>query len=144
VAAANLVMKASPTPSCTFQFRVRYAETDRMGTFYNARALEWFEVGRSELARAMGLPYGEWEKRGVFLPLVESHVRYQGRASYDDLLEMTVAVEAIGLVRLKFSNTVVHAESRAPVCAGHTVHVLLGADGRPVRMPGWVEELVGK
>jgi acyl-CoA thioester hydrolase len=47
----------------TIQFRVRYSETDQMGTFYNSRALEWFECGRTELLRACGLPYAEMELR---------------------------------------------------------------------------------
>ena len=131
-------------PEHTFQFRVRYAEIDKLGTFYNARALEWFEVGRSELSRAMGLPYTEWERRGVFLPLVEAWVKYQGPATYDDLLEMHVSVESMGLVRLRFSNEVVHAQSRKPVCKGHTVHVLLDEERRPVRIPKWLLDVVEK
>ncbi len=73
----------------TLQLRVRYSETDQMGTFYNSRPLEWFECGRTELLRSIGLPYAELEARGVFLPLVESHVEYLGRARYDDLLQLT-------------------------------------------------------
>lgn len=61
-------------------FRVRYSETDQLGTFYKVRALEWFECGRTELLRAAGLSYAEMERRGLFLPLVEAHVQYQGRA----------------------------------------------------------------
>ncbi|KAF0093110.1 MAG: acyl-CoA thioester hydrolase [Puniceicoccaceae bacterium 5H] len=127
---------------CRFTYRVRYAETDQMGTFYNARALEWFEVGRSELARAMGLPYREWEERGVYLPLIEAHVRFRGRAQYDDLLEMTVRVEQERSARLRFSNEVVHAESRQPVCEGYTIHALINAEGRPVRIPDWVQAML--
>ena len=62
-------------PQHTCQIRVRYSETDQMGTYYNSRALEWFEVGRSELSRSMGLPYAEWEQRGAFLPVVEAQAR---------------------------------------------------------------------
>ena len=77
-------------PSHTIQFRVRYSETDQMQTFYNSRALEWFEVGRTELSRALGVPYSEWERRGILMPLVEARVFFRGRARYDDLLEMNV------------------------------------------------------
>lgn len=129
--------------STSFTFRVRYAETDQMGTYYHARALEWFEVGRSELSEAMGLPYLEWEKRGIFLPVIECHVKFQGRARYHDLLRMTVSVEPEGRTRLKFSNTVVQAESGAKVCAGWTMHALLNTKGFPQRIPDWVKELIG-
>jgi len=52
---------------CLTRFRIRYSETDQMGTFYNSRPLEWFECGRTELLRAMGIAYAQMERRGVRL-----------------------------------------------------------------------------
>lgn len=132
----------SALPEHRFTFRVRYAETDQMGTFYNARALEWFEVGRTELSRARGLSYTEWEKRGAFLPLVEAHVRYLGRAKYDDLLMMKVAVEQEGRTRLKFYNLIWQQSDETPVAQGYTLHVVVDERGRPHRIPDWVREFV--
>lgn len=132
-----------PAPSHSFIFRVRYAETDQMGTFYHARALEWFEVGRSELSRKMGMPYTEWEKKGIFMPVIESHLRYTGRASYDDELKMTLSSEVIGHTRLRFNNEVVHHPSGKSVCKGYTVHALIDIKGRPIRIPDWVRKLFG-
>lgn len=130
-------------PSHTLQFRVRYSETDQMQTFYNSRALEWFEVGRTELSRAMGLPYTEWEQRGVLIPLIEARVFFRGRASYDDLLEMTVTMKPEGRAALRFENRIVQAKSGAPVADGYTVHALLSAEtGKPLRMPPWIKELL--
>src|SRR5512143_1724432 len=85
------------------ELRVRYSETDQMGTFYNSRALEWFECGRSELMRRrLGMSYAALEERGVFLPLVEAHVEFKGRARYDDLLKITSTVQVSGRARLRF------------------------------------------
>ena len=73
------------------QLRVRYSETDQMGTFYNSRALEWFECGRTELMRnRLGMSYAALEEKGVFLPLVEAHLEFQGGARYDDLLRCSI------------------------------------------------------
>jgi acyl-CoA thioester hydrolase len=125
------------------QFRVRYSETDQMQTFYNSRALEWFEVGRTELARALGLPYAEWERRGILLPLIEARVFFRGRARYDDLLEMTIGIQREGKARLRFDNHIVQAAGLAPVADGYTIHALVSTDtGRPVRAPDWVLQLL--
>jgi len=59
-------------PRHTVQFRVRYSETDQMKTYYNSRALEWFEYGRTELCRALGKPYREMEQLGVLFPVSEA------------------------------------------------------------------------
>ncbi len=128
----------------TIQFRVRYSETDQMGTFYNSRALEWFECGRTELLRACGLPYAEMERRGAFLPLVESHVEYQGRARYDDLLKMTSKGSLAGKVRLRVDVEITQAESGAPVARGYTIHAVTDPTGKPIRPPPWVTEVFAR
>jgi acyl-CoA thioester hydrolase len=121
--------------SHTIQLRVRYSETDQMGTVYNSRPLEWFECGRTELLRSLGMPYAELERQGVYLPLIESHVEYLGRAQYDDLLELTTAVTLQGRVRLRCAATVVHAIRRQPVVRGYTVHAFTNPAGKPIRPP---------
>jgi acyl-CoA thioester hydrolase len=127
------------------QFRVRYSETDQMGTFFNSRALEWFEVGRTEWLRAAGLPYAEMERRGVLLPLVEAHVEYLGRARYDDLLTMTTTAAMAGKARLRFDLHIVHANppgAAGEVARGYTIHALTDPSGKPIRPPAWVLEVL--
>jgi acyl-CoA thioester hydrolase len=124
--------------------RVRYSETDQMGTFYNSRALEWFECGRTELLRAMRLPYTELEARGLFLPLVEAHVEFQGRARYDDLLRLNTSLQLSGRARARLEVRIVHAESGRPVACGYTVHAFTGSAGKPVRPPEWFLSAVAK
>ncbi|MCL5097902.1 MAG: acyl-CoA thioesterase [Candidatus Omnitrophica bacterium] len=122
------------------QFRVRYSETDQMGTFYNSRVLEWFECGRTELMRKMGLPYTAMEAKGVFLPLVEAHVEYLGRARYDDLLEMTASANLEGRARLRCQVRITHAANGPAVARGYTIHAFTNRDGKPVRPPAWFIE----
>jgi acyl-CoA thioester hydrolase len=121
--------------------RVRYSEIDAMGTYYNSRALEWFECGRTELCRATGKPYSQWEAEGVSLPLIESHVEYQGKARYDDLLKITVDASMAGRVRMRFEVTIEQAETGEPVCRGYTIHAVTNNAGKPIRPPEWLLKL---
>lgn len=127
--------------------RVRYSETDQLGTFYNSRALEWFEVGRTELLRHIGIPYATMEQhpeRQVFLPLVEAHVNYRGRARYDDLLQVTSTLTMAGRASVRFEVEIVQAETQAPVVTGYTVHAITDGAGKPIRCPTWLNELLAK
>lgn len=128
---------AAPARTHELRFRVRYSETDQMGTFYNSRPLEWFECGRTELLRHLGLPYAVLEQRGLFLPVVESCVHYLGRARYDDLLEMTTTLTLAGRARVRCEVVIVQADNRKPVVRGHTVHAFTDAAGKAIRPPGW-------
>ncbi len=132
-----------PAFAHTLSLRVRYSETDQMGTFYNSRALEWFECGRTELLRALGLTYAEMEARGLFLPLVEAHVEYLGRARYDDLLRLTTLMRPLGRARVRLEVEIAQAEGGRPVARGYTVHAFTDRGGKPVRPPGWFLEAVG-
>ena len=125
----------------SIQLRVRYSETDQMGTFYNSRALEWFEVGRTELLRSINLPYVEIERRGAFLPLVVAHVEFGGRAKYDDPLTVTVRAAGEGKARLRFDIDIRHADG-SPVAAGYTVHAVTSRQGKPMRPPAWLREAI--
>lgn len=133
---------AMPNPHHVLEFRVRYSETDQMRTYYNSRALEWFERGRTEMLRAMGKPYREMERLGVLLPVTEAHVEFLGRAEYDDLLKMTSTLSRAGKARVRVDVQIEHAETGQPVCRGYTVHAVTNASGKPIRPPEWFGELV--
>lgn len=122
------------------QLRVRYGETDQMGTFYNARALDWFECGRTELLRSIGLPYAQLEVKGVFLPLVEAHLEFLGRARYDDLLQVTTTLSFAGRARLRCQEQIWQVAEHRPVVSGYTIHALTDTAGRAIRPPSWLVE----
>ncbi len=122
--------------------RVRYSETDQMGTFYNSRALEWFECGRTELLRALGMTYRAMEERGLFLPLVVAHVEFQGRACYDDPLCLTTTLRKEGRARVRLDVQIIQADTQQPVACGYTVHACTDRAGKPIRPPAWFLELL--
>lgn len=119
-----------------FQFRVRYADTDQMGFGYYAHYLRWFEVGRTELIRSLGLSYREIEERGVSLPVIEARCRYLKPARYDDLLAVETGVMALGRASVCFGYRVARAGDPAELLAwGSTEHCFINDSGRPVRPP---------
>ena len=131
------------TIETTTAFRVRYCETDQMGTYGSARVLDWFEHARTELLRAAGVPYAEMERRGVLLPVVEAHVKYLGRAAYDDELKASASARLAGRARLRFDLRIVRADGAGDVAAGYTVHAFCDRSGRPIRPPDWVLRALG-
>jgi len=126
-----------PIPQAITHLRVRYSETDAMGTFYNSRALEWFECGRTDLLREAGIPYAWMESQGVFLPLVEVHVNYLGRAKYDDELQIVTTAAMEGKASVRFTIRIAHVAG-SEVAEGYTIHAVVGASGKPIRPPDWL------
>jgi acyl-CoA thioester hydrolase len=79
----------------TTQIRVRYAETDQMNFVYYGNYAQYFEVGRVESIRQLGLSYKDMEAQGVIMPVVELHIRYLRPATYDDLLTVKTEVREL-------------------------------------------------
>ncbi len=117
------------------RLRVRYADTDQMQIVYNGKYLEYFEVGRTELLRACGMPYTSMEAAGVRLPLVEAHCRYHAPARYDDMLVISSEVQDFHSPRLRIEYRIFKADAHTqPIVTGHTVHAFQDvASGRPLR-----------
>lgn len=118
--------------------RVRYADTDKMQIVYNGKYLEYFEVGRTELIRALGYPYVQLERDGILLPLVEAHCRYHRPARYDDLLTVVSEVREIPRSTLRIDYRILlekdNDEDAALITTGYTVHAFLDVERqRPVR-----------
>jgi len=115
----------APQPSET-RVRVRYAETDQMGVVYHANYLIWFEVGRVELMRQMGLSYKDMEREeGIGIAVVEANARYRAPARYDDELIVRTRLTAMRGAIIKFAYTIVRASDETLLCEGHTVHVVV-------------------
>lgn len=116
--------------------RVRYAETDQMGVVYHANYLVWFEVGRVEFIRQLGMDYKKMEREdGAMIAVVEVRARYKAPACYDDeLLVRTTLAGARGPI-VRFRYEVLRADDETLLCEGETVHVVVGPDMKRRDMP---------
>lgn len=116
--------------------RVRYPETDRMGVAHHTHHFAWFELGRTELMRDLGCPYGELEDRdGIFFPVVDAGATYRSPARYDETLEIRTRLTSVQGVRVRFEYEVSREPSGETVSTGFTVHAAVNRDGRPTRLP---------
>lgn len=87
----------------TTQIRVRYGETDQMGYCYYGNYAQYFEVGRVEALRSLGMSYKSLEEQGVMLPVSEFSVKYLSPAFYDDLLTVKTTITEIKAARIYFT-----------------------------------------
>ncbi len=115
--------------------RVRYEETDTMQVVYYAKYLIWFEVGRIDLLRHLGLPYANWEKKGLRIPVVEAKATYHASARFDDEVLVKTRIAKVGNSSLRFENEVYKLPEMKLLCTGYTVHVLIDRRGKPMKIP---------
>lgn len=122
----------------TTEIRVRYAETDQMNVVYYANYLVWFEIGRVELLRSLGLAYSQMEiDHGLILPVIEANCRYRSPARYDDQILIETRPALLRQSVLKFAYRILrkNPDGAEPqlLAEGETVHVV--CDPQFQRMP---------
>lgn len=93
-------MSDQSSVSHQMQIRVRYAETDSMGYLHHAKYFVYFEMGRTELLRQMGVSYRQCEERGVIFVVAKLECRFKAPARYDDVLTLTTRMVRMGRARL--------------------------------------------
>ena len=113
-------------PTGETKLRVRYAETDNMGVVYHSNFAIWFEVGRVELLRQLGLEYRAMEKEdNCHIPVVDLRVRYKAPALYDDEIVVRTRLANARQSLLHFSYEVFRSGDRTLLATGETMHIIV-------------------
>jgi acyl-CoA thioester hydrolase len=84
------------------KIRVRYGETDQMGYMYYGNYAEFYEVGRVEMLRSLGLTYSGMEESGIKMPVLELSCKYLKPALYDEEITVNVIMDKMPGVRIHF------------------------------------------
>lgn len=123
-----------------FNVRVRYAETDQMAVVYHGNYAQYFEMGRVEWLRNLGLTYKFMEQNGVMLPVVSLLMNYKKPARYDDLLTVRTIFKKQESVKIEFDYEILN-EAGELLTTGNSVLVFVDMKtGRPVTPPDYVAE----
>ena len=93
------------------KIRVRYGETDQMGYLYHGNYAQYYEIGRTEMMRSLGLSYDNLEKKGIILPVYSLNVKFLKPAKYDEILTIRTTVEEIPSVRIHFKYQIINEKN---------------------------------
>lgn len=124
------------------RIRVRYGEVDRMGYLHHGNYALYFEEGRTELIRKLGLTYREMEDQGILLPVREFHIHYYKPALYDDEITIRTSLIKYPSVRLEFDYQMINSQGEV-LSEAKTTLVFVDAETRkPMRVPEFFEKLI--
>jgi acyl-CoA thioester hydrolase len=117
------------------KIRVRYADTDQMGYMYYGNYAEFYEVGRVEMLRSLGLTYKSMEESGIIMPVTELKCKYIKPALYDEEITVKVIVESMPSVRIHFRYELFN-ENQDLINLGETMLVFINREkNRPCPPP---------
>lgn len=115
--------------------RVRYSETDQMGVVYYGNYAQYYEVGRVELLRQLGMSYRELEENGTMLPVLKLECKYIRPAKYDDNLKVVTKIEELPSTRIHFVHEIFNEEGTLLNVGSVSLVFVDMESGRPRQAP---------
>ncbi|NCB76192.1 MAG: acyl-CoA thioesterase [Negativicutes bacterium] len=112
----------------------RYSETDQMGIIHHSNYAVWFEAGRIEFLKKVGISNIDIEAKGVLLPLYEMSCKFKSPARSEDEIMVITSLKQISRVRLCFSYQVINAINRKLLANGETMHAWTDKALKPINV----------
>ena len=106
-----------------------------MGIVYYSNYFVYFEMGRIEFLRDMGISYAEIEKENIFLAVAETHCKYRAPAMFDDLLVIKTCLSMMKLARIEFCYEIKRINEETLIAEGSTLLACLGVNKKPMAIP---------
>lgn len=133
--------------SYDYKFRVEYVETDKMGVVHNSNYFRYFERGRVELMRYLGVSYKTMEDNGIMMPLIEQYAKYHKPAYFDEELIIRTTLNTMPTAKIRFDYQVIRKTetSEELICEGYNQLAFIDEKTRkPHSCPLWIREKLSK
>jgi acyl-CoA thioester hydrolase len=115
--------------------KVRFVETDMMGVAHHANYFRWFEVGRVEYLRQVGVSLHELMDNGIIFPITNVDCQYRITAKFDDCILIEATMVELSPVKMVFTYKVIREVDGVVLATGNTQNVFTDNRGKIIRLP---------
>ena len=116
----------------TYEHKVQYYETDKMGITHHSNYIRWMEEARIDFLEQIGFSYDKLEKDGIISPVIAVECDYRMSTTFGDNIEIQVEIEEFKGVKLVIKYTMKNANTNEIVLIGRTKHCFLNKDNKPI------------
>ncbi len=125
-------------------YRVNFYDTDAMAVVHHSNYIRWFEIGRVEYLRSIGITLDDLMEDGYVFPITEVSAKYRSPARFDDELTIETIATALTKAKMAFDYRITDKEGKVLV-TGHTQNVFTSREtGQIVRLPAKYYEKLEK
>ena len=116
--------------------RVKFYDTDLMGVVHHSNYIRWFETGRVEFLRSLGIDLNEMMNDGIVFPIVEVQAKYHSPAKFDDELEMEIIPAVMTKAKWEFEYKIRKVGEEKILVEGFSRNVFTDVtSGKIMRLP---------
>lgn len=130
--------------SFTFERKINYYETDRMGVVHHSNYIRFLEEARCAMLDTNNMPYSAYENQNVMIPVLGVNLTFKHHVTFDDIILITPFVKDFNGVRLTMGYTVTEKNTSALVLTGETKHCFTDMNLKPVRLQNQIPDFYEK
>ena len=118
----------------TFERKINYYETDRMGVVHHSNYIRFLEEARCQMLASCDMPYSDFEEQGVMIPVLGVNCNYKQHVTFNDVIEIKPFVKEFNGVRLTMGYCVTNKKTGNLVLTGETKHCFTDKNLKPIRL----------
>lgn len=116
------------------KYRVKFFDTDTMGVAHHSNYIRWFETGRVEFLRKLGINLNEMMREGILFPIIEVSAKFHVSARFDDELEIDTQAVALTRAKMQFRYVIRRVGEERILVEGKSTNVFT-REGKICRLP---------
>ena len=124
-------------------FKVFYRDVDKMGIVYYSRYFEYFEEGRTEMLKSIGLSINSIEENGILLPVVTAHCDYRKGLKLEQKTILEVSILELPKSKLKILYEI-KSRNNIKNIYGYTEHAFMKKNGSPTKAPNIILDAISR
>lgn len=118
----------------TFERKINYYETDRMGVVHHSNYIRFLEEARCQMLDKNNMPYSAFEEYGVMIPVLGVNCTYKSHVTFNDIIVIHPFVKEFNGVRLTMGYHVINKNTDHLVLTGETKHCFTDLHLKPIRL----------
>ena len=128
----------------TYERRINYYETDRMGIVHHSNYIRFLEEARCQMLDKAKMPYSSFEENGIMIPVLGVTCNFKHHVTFDDIILIKPYVKEFNGVRLTMGYTVTDKNTGKLVLTAETKHCFTDNSLKPVRLQNHIPEFYQK
>ena len=128
----------------TFERKINYYETDRMGVVHHSNYIRFLEEARCYWLEQVGMPFSLLEEKGITIPVLGVNVTYKYHVTFDDIIQIHIFVKDYSGVRMTIGYNVEDKKIGKTVLIGETKHCFTDKNLKPINLKKYNPEVASK
>jgi acyl-CoA thioester hydrolase len=130
--------------SYSFERKINYYETDRMGVVHHSNYIRYMEEARCSWLESIDMPFSLLEENDITIPVLGVNCDYKYHVTFGDTIMINLSIKEYSGVRMTVGYDIKDKETGKTVLIGETKHCFTNKNLKPINLKKYKKEFSDK